>query len=272
MKFAFSTNAYRNFTVEESIYSIYAAGYPAIELMCDSPHAFPPLPKSKIDSIKNILKKKKMEISNLNCFMLCEIKDFYHPSWIEKSKADRQKRINHTKNCIKLAKELDVHTISTEPGGPVENISEKEGLDLFKQGLNEVLPVAEENEVKILIEPEPYLLIENSSQFLNFISKFETKNLGLNFDVGHFYCVGQNPAELIKDLSDYIYHIHLEDIPKSKIHKHLIPGKGAINFNSIFDVIKEINYKGYITVELYPYQANPEAAARAALEFLKSLD
>jgi len=102
MKFAFSTNAYRNFSIEESIDSISAIGFSAIEIMCDIPHAYPPISDEKILSIRKTLKKNNMEISNLNGFMLCAIQDFHHPSWIEEDANFRQQRINHTVNCLKL--------------------------------------------------------------------------------------------------------------------------------------------------------------------------
>ena len=272
MKFAFSTNAYRKYTLEQSILSINSAGYQAVELMCDIPHAFPPVSKKTITLIKDTLRKKKMKISNLNGFMMSAIGDFHHPSWIERNLAERQKRVEHTINRLKLAKDLGAKTVSTEPGGPLDGISEKKGLELFKAGIEEVLPVAEKTRVKLLIEPEPELLLENSRQFLEFISQFDTKYLGLNFDIGHFYCVNEDPAKLILSLKDYISHIHLEDISKTRIHKHLIPGTGSINFQSIFDALDMIDYKGFVTVELYPYQDDPEHAARKTMEFLKSFN
>jgi len=41
-------------------------------------------------------------------------------------------------------------------------------------------------------------------------------------------------------------------------------------FHSIFEALEEVDYRGFITVELYPYQNNPQSAAKTALEFLKS--
>ena len=102
MKFAFSTNAYRQYSLEESITSIKNAGYSALEIMCDTPHAYPPLTDERILQIKNKLENDKMSISNLNGIMLCAIQDFHHPSWIEESIEFRDKRIEHTKNCIIL--------------------------------------------------------------------------------------------------------------------------------------------------------------------------
>ena len=271
MKFAFSTNAYRHYSIEESIDSISKSGYSAIEIMCDTPHAYPPISDEKILSIKKSLEKNDMEISNLNGFMMCAIQDFHHPSWIEEDSSFRQKRINHTINCLELANKLGVKTVSTEPGGPPTKSTNHDQLELFARGINDVIPIAEKNNVKLLIEPEPDLLIEKSSQFIDFISRFDSKYLGLNFDIGHFFCVNEDPAELIKTLAKFISHIHLEDISKDRVHKHLIPGEGAIDFHSIFKAIEEIGYDDYITIELYPYQDNPQGAAKAALEYLKRL-
>ena len=159
IKFAFSTNAYRNFSIEQSINSIISAGYKAVEIMCDEPHAFPPLTEKKINSIKVVLQKNNIEISNLNGFMMCAIQDFHHPSWIEKDAKFRQKRIDHTKNCLELARKLGVKTVSTQPGGPKAGLSERTGCGWFQSGINEALPTAETNKVELVIEPETDLLI-----------------------------------------------------------------------------------------------------------------
>lgn len=271
MKLAFSTNAYRNFSIEDSILSIKNAGYSALEIMCDIPHAYPPLPDEKIESIKTNLEKNQMSISNLNGFMLCAIENFHHPSWIEPSSDYRRKRIEHTRNCIILAEKLGAASVSTEPGGPRTGNSERYDLDLFENGINELIPTLEETKIKLLIEPEPNLLIENSNQFLNFIKRFSSDFIGLNFDIGHFYCVGEDPAKLILKLKDYISHIHLEDIASNRVHNHLIPGHGVINFEEIFDNLEKINYDGFVTIELYPYLENPQHAALKSLQNLKSI-
>ena len=103
------------------------------------------------------------------------------------------------------------------------------------------------------------------------MKNFNSKYLGLNFDIGHFFCVNENPHKLILDLQDYIKHIHLEDIAFSKKHFHLIPGHGVIDFKEIFNSLNLINYTGYITVELYPYQKNPQNAAIESMTYLKPL-
>ena len=95
--------------------------------------------------------------------------------------------------------------------------------------------------------------------------------LGLNFDVGHFFCVGDDPGPTLHRLAHFIRHVHLEDIAATRVHHHLIPGDGAIDFATVFDALAAIGYAGWVTVELYPFVDDPAAAARLALDRLAPL-
>ena len=275
MDFAFSTNAFKKYSLAETISVLSEIGYRGIEILCDVPHAYPKSQSGpEISKIKQLLSKLRISISNLNAFTLFAIGDTYHPSWIEDDLNLRKLRIDHTIDCIKLAAELGSKNISTEPGGPnIHNeLSRVESLKLFEDGINQVLMTAEEKNVTVLIEPEPGLLIENSEQFVSFIRNFDTELIGLNLDIGHFFCVGEDPSQVIHKLSEYIHHVHLEDISADRQHNHLILGEGAIDIGSALRSLKDIGYGGYVTVELYPYQDCPEYAAKQAMKFIKSLD
>jgi len=275
MEFAFSTNAFKKFSLKDTINILSEIGYNGIEILCDIPHAYPKtLTNSDINELKQLLSKLKISISNLNAFTLFAIGDTHHPSWIENDFESRKIRIDHTLDCIKLARKLGVSNISTEPGGPVINqgLSENELLRIFENGINEILKTAESENVTVLVEPEPGLLIENSEQFIKFIKNFDSKHIGLNFDIGHFFCVGEDPSQVIYKLSEYVRHVHLEDIAADRTHHHLMLGEGAIDIDSVFKSMKDIGYEGFITIELYPYQECPIYAAKNAMKFIKSLN
>lgn len=275
MEIAFSTNAFKKFSLKDTINALSEIGFKAIEILCDVPHACPKtLTVYEVFEIKQLLSKLGMRVSNLNAFTLFAQGDTYHPSWIDSTSDARKIRIEHTMDCIKLAHKLGASNISTEPGGPIINdgLSEKELLKIFENGLNEILPIAEKENVTILVEPEPGLLIENSQQFINFIKNFDSKHIGLNFDIGHFFCVGEDPSEAVYRLSEYIRHVHLEDIAASRKHNHLMLGEGAIDISHVLESLKDVGYDGFVTIELYPYQECPVYAAKEAMKFIKSLD
>jgi len=270
MKFAFSSNAFLRYDLLETIRIISGTGYDGIEIMADVPHAYPlHLTDKKIEEIGTALKSNNLEISNINAFMHHADGDTYHPSWIEKDPALRAKRVDYTLRCIDLAAQLGARTISTEPGGPLDGMDREEGLRLYKEGLAAVEGRARDNGVRILIEPEPGLLIENSNQFLELFDQLDHKVFGLNFDIGHFFCVGEDPAELCRSMTHAIGHFHLEDIAATREHFHLIPGHGAIDLPNVLNTIEGIGYEGFVTVELYTYEHVAAEAAAEALQYIE---
>src|SRR6516225_11276084 len=272
MKLAFSTNAYLKYSFAEVCRRLAALGYPGVEIMADVPHAWPAwmLDEQK-QGLRDALARNHLAISNINAFMMHAVNDprqrYWYPSWIEPDRHYRQIRIDHTKRALTLARELGSPCITTEPGGPVEpGSSWNAALKLFVEMLKPVVEHAEREGVLLLIEPEPDLLIETADQFLELMQHLDSPAVGLNFDIGHFYCVRDDPAATIGRLAPHIRHFHLEDIAATRVHHHLIPGEGAIDCAATFRAIREIGYHGWITVELYPYVDDPDNAARTAFE------
>ena len=123
----------------------------------------------------------------------------------------------------------------------------------------------------LLVEPEPGLLIETTEQYLELESLLDSKALGLNFDVGHAYCMSERLSDQVVNMSNRTRHYHFEDIAASRVHHHLVPGTGAIEFGPVFEAIGATGYDGWATVELYPFVDDPDAAAREAHRVLRPL-
>ena len=87
MKLAFSSNAFKKFSLENAIREIAKIGFKGVEILGDIPHAYPPeFSEEEIRKIKNLISDLNIGISNLNSFALYAIGDVYHPSWIESDK------------------------------------------------------------------------------------------------------------------------------------------------------------------------------------------
>jgi sugar phosphate isomerase/epimerase len=277
MNLAFSTNAYLKFSFPEAARRIARTGFRGLEIMADVPHAWPSfLLDEQKQAIRDALKQNGLAISNVNAFMMNAINDprqrYWYPSWIEPDPHYRRIRVEHTKRALTLARELGAPCITTEPGGPVEGgITWQGALRRFVEELKPVAEHAEREGVMLLVEPEPGLLIENAEQFEEFMRHIDSPVVGLNFDIGHFYCVGDDPAATVSRLARYTRHYHLEDIAATRVHHHLIPGEGAIDFPATVAEIRKTGYQGWITIELYPYVDDPDLAARTALERIAPL-
>ena len=274
MKLAFSSNAYLQFSIEETIRRISSLGYRGIELLADVPHAWPAglLPERR-DAIRRALDQHGLTISNINAFMMNAVGDprqpYWHPGWTDPDPHYRAIRREHTKRALQLAADLGAPHITTEPGGLVApQQTWQEAADIFFDELMPCVELAEQLRVGLLIEPEPELLIERFDQYLQFVERIDSAQVGLNFDIGHAFCVGEDPQHWVPRMREHTVHYHLEDIADTRVHAHLIPGHGAIDFQSTLREIAATGYTDWLTVELYPYIDSPDAAASEAFSFL----
>jgi sugar phosphate isomerase/epimerase len=279
MQLAFSSNAYLRHSIDETIERIATLGYRGIELLADVPHAWPAgLLESQKQSIRDALSRHNLTISNINAFMMNAIADprqpYWHPGWIDPDPHYRAIRREHTKRALQLARDLGAPHITTEPGGPLAvgplaaGQTWSSAAAIFYEELMPCIELAEKLNVPLLIEPEPGLLIEKFDQYLEFTSRIDSPLIGLNFDVGHAYCVGEDPQDWIAKMAPHTRHYHLEDIASTRVHQHLVPGRGAIDFPATLAAIQKTGYTGWLTVELYPYIDNPDEAASEARAFL----
>ncbi len=274
MNLGCSTNAYTEKSLIYAIKSIAAIGYDGIEIVLDIPHAYLPIKKSNLEIIKNEIRKVNLKITNLNANTVSgwykenSMVEKFEPSLSNDNEKLRHWRINYTKQAIDLAVEISSPSISITAGIANDNIEKR--ICNFKNSLQKILEYAEKKDVLIAIEYEPGLLLGNYNETFSLISK-ECKNLGLNLDVCHAAVLNENIPLIIKKTNKKLFHTHISDC-KNRIHYHLIPGLGDIDFESMYDELRQINYGGFLTVELYTYSKIPEEATKNALTYLKRLE
>ncbi len=277
MQLAFSTNAYLRHSFDEAARRISGLGYQGLELLADVPHAWPAgLLDVQKRAILAAMERTGLRFSNINAFMMNAVNDYrqpyWYPSFIEPDEAYRRVRIDHTRRALSLCAELGAPHITTEPGGPIApGQSRAEAIDLFVEVLKPLAEHAHNLGVLLLIEPEPGLLLETTDQYLEVAERVNAPSIGLNFDVGHAYCVSEDLPRSIVKLAPHTRHYHLEDIAATRVHHHLVPGTGAIDFGEVISAIRQTGYDGWLTVELYPYLDDPDAAARTARQVLDPL-
>jgi sugar phosphate isomerase/epimerase len=270
---AFSTNAFKKNTLAEAIAAIAQIGYRGVEIMADVPHAHPKsFSPQQRQEIKNQLQTLGLQVSNVNAFTHFADGDTYHPTWIEDDPAKREIRITHTIAVVDIAAQFESKTISLQPGGPTigTTITPTIAAQRFAEGLKRVLPRAKEHNITLAVEPEPGLFIETAKEYLAFKEEFFANEplIKMNCDIGHLFCVGEDPATVIRAMPQQIAHVHLEDIGKNRVHQHLTPGKGVIDFQSIFTALTDIGYTNWATVELYPYETTAAGVAKLAYDHL----
>ena len=273
MKTGFSTNAFTKFSLLETIEIISDVGYEGLEIVADTPHAFLPLSNEKLKQIRSSLENRKLLVSNINANTVLGWNlengndEKFEPSLSNKNETLRKWRVGYTKKAIEVAAELSAPSVCITSGIKNTEIFENEMTQINKS-LSEILEFAEKNSILICMEYEPGLLIEKSQDVFEVSKNF--KNLGLNLDTCHVEVSNEDFSKVIHKFKDKIFHTHISDC-KNSIHYHLIPGYGEIDFVKIYSNLKEINYDGFLTAELYTYAEKPREAASETFIFLNNL-
>ena len=275
VRFAYSTNAYTQFPLLEAINEIRRLGFEGVEILADAPHAFPG--GVNVAALACALKTSRLVISNLNgntsLGLDTEKRDptGFWPSFLDPDPGVRRMRMDYVKSVVDLARALGAESVCTASGRLPRGVSKSRASGFLIDALEPILAHAEKRPpVRLGVEYEPGFLIGDLRSLLGLLQKIRHPLLGANLDLGHAVCVGDDPCEAIEALQGRIWNMHVEDI-RGRIHEHLVPGKGEIRFDRIRDAVEKGGYKGFLTLELYPYKANPSEAGKRGLEFLKPI-
>lgn len=163
-----------------------------------------------------------------------------------------------------------------------------EQMKKFATDYSKVFEHAKKRGVLLAYHHHMGTIIQNSDEIELFL-KYADKEVSLAYDTGHMYFAGADPLEEIKKYKNRISHVHFKDVRediKNDVIKndysfldavlagvYTVPGDGVIDFESIVDVLREINYVGWIVVEAEqdPKIANPLEYAKKAYSYLTKI-
>lgn len=269
MILGYSSNAFKKHSIYEAVEEIGRLGFRGIEIMCKRPHVHAPdFGEREWPRLKSCIDAKGLKVINLNCSTLFSEGNGHPSPQGGPAEEKLETRIGHTLQSLRLASYLGCRNISIPTGTPRKDLTGEAFKALFRERLDKVLPLAEELGVDVLVEPEPGLLGDNLGHFKAFMNEVQSPALGVNFDIGHFYCLGEDPSAAFEQMFPWVGHVHLDDIARSRIHNHLIPGRGVIDFLEVFKAMARLGYDRDICLELYTYLDTPVEAGEEALTYI----
>lgn len=276
MKLGFVSAILDSVSFEEVIDTAAAYGFECVEMACwpvekasrryaGVTHInIEELTEEKITYINNYCQSKQVSISALA----------YYPNTLTEDQKKREQIINHLMAMIKTAPKLNVHTITTFIGR-IQTKTVEENLEIFKDVWTPIIKTAEEYNVKIAIENCPMLfgadqwpggqnLMTTPAIWKKAFELIPSDHFGLNYDPSHFIWQQIDYIKPIYEFKDKIFHTHCKDIKlyKEKLDQvgvmaypleymsPKLPGLGDVDWGKYVSALTDINYDGYICIEI----------------------
>ena len=201
--------------------------------------------------------------------MMCCSPDFTHPD-----PKFRNNEIIKQKGWIDMTYILGGKYCRVLSGQRRPGLSVDEGIKFASDCIKECLPYAMDRGIILILEnhykddfweyPE---FAQKKDIFKLLINNIDHLNFGVNFDPSNAFLAGEDPLELLYEISDRILTMHasdrylkfgtIEDLRKVEVGNlgyaemlsHGEIGKGMNNYDAIFEELKRVGFDSWISIE-----------------------
>ncbi|HEX3682412.1 MAG TPA: sugar phosphate isomerase/epimerase family protein [Bryobacteraceae bacterium] len=209
--------------------------------------------------------------------MLCCSPDFTAPD-----REKRQREIEREAEMIRVTRRLGgagaVCRILS--GQRYPEVAWEQGRDWVLEAIQQVLPVAREHGIVLGMEnhykdgfwkyPE---FAQKMNRFVEIVEAVsDHQHFGVQYDPSNAIVAGDDPIDLLRRVADRVVSMHasdryladgatLNDLHQSDLRqsdgtigyspslRHGVTGKGLNNYNAIFRILAEHNYRGWVSIE-----------------------
>ncbi len=231
MKLSFSTRGWYNLNWEDTVNIAEEMGFSGIEVY-NLPKFDPMLDRSgpfhKYNAAATVRQLKEKNLT-IPCFdTSCDISSDYGC-------------IPFLQTLMETAKNTRVPYISV--------VALTENETAVKENLTRLIAEAREKEVTILIKTSG--IYANTARLRKLLDEFASDELAVLWDVHHpLRDYGENADTTIKNLGDYVRHVHLRDSDESG--EYNLIGEGTAPIKDFMLALSSVNYNGFISLEWKP--------------------
>jgi len=231
------------YSLEQDISSLGKSKmFDGIEIWAEKLRKF--LTNSTEQSLKEIISENNLKVAAICPFFL-------------RSFGNMSQTINEVEWASKIAFNLSCDILLLCPDAPPSNLSYPEAVKIAGKALKECCKVAGNYGIRIAIEPlgmHPF--ISGPRQAMDIIKESQSENAGFIMDTFHYYKSGISIKEIENIPIEKLLIVHVndcEDRPKEELNDghRLYPGLGVIPVYDILKVLKDKNYNGFLSIEIF---------------------
>ena len=158
-------------------------------------------------------------------------------------------------------------------GSPVQrNLAEgttrERGNDLAADTISHCLKALEDGKVFLCLEPlttaETNFMI-SAAEGVALARQIAHPFVRLHLDVKAMSAEASPVPDIIRANGEYLHHFHAND---SNLRG---PGFGNVDFQPIFQALRDVRYDGWVSVEVFDYSPDPDTIARESIRYLREV-
>jgi D-psicose/D-tagatose/L-ribulose 3-epimerase len=185
-------------------------------------------------------------------------------------RALRERSWRHVLDLIDLCADLGENGIlvfgSPKQRCTVDGLSPQEATRNYTDGLQSVVPQAEQRGVTILVEALPIGqcdVITTLAETAAIVNQINSPAVRTMFDTHNAVDETTSHAILVDRYFDLIRHVHVNEMDG----RH--PGTGTYDFKPLFEILRRRNYQHWVSLEAFDFTPGAEKIAADSLRFIE---
>ena len=266
MKYAICNETFQEWPFEKAFAAAKNLGYDALEFapFTIDENVFD-ISAARRASVRQLADDHELEIIGLH-WLLAKTEGLYLTS----PDADvRRQTAEYLAELARLCSDLGGYVMvlgSPQQRNLLPGIDHDTALNYAADVLQQVVPILDELNVIIAVEPLSPLegdFLLTADQGADLCSRVAAENVQLHLDVKAMCSMGESIPEIIHESAGEFAYFHANDENLKG------PGFGDVDYQPIAAALKEANYTGVVSVEVFKFEEGPEAIATQSLRYLQ---
>lgn len=266
MKFAICNETFQGWKIEDAISFVAKSGYDAIEIAPFTIAKYvTEISAADRSRIRDTARRSGIAITGIH-WVLVQAEGMYvtHPD-----RAVRDRTAKYFCDLVNFCADLGGGIIvvgSPKQRNLMESVTFEQAWEWATGVFRDAVMKAEERAVTICFEPlapSETNFINTAAEAIRFVKQLNTPHFKIILDVKAMSSESKPIPQIIRESWPNFAYFHAND-------KNLKgPGFGEIDFTPIAEALKEVGYKGYVSVEVFNYDDGAEVIATKSLDYLK---
>jgi sugar phosphate isomerase/epimerase len=266
MKFAICNETFNDRSIEAGFQFARECGYTGIEIAPFTIAQYATeISPAKRDDVRRQAADAGLEVVGLH-WLLAKTEGFYLTT---PDAAIRRRTGEYLGELARLCRDLGGSLMvlgSPQQRNLLPGVTKPEAMRYAADCIQTALPVLEETEITLAVEPlgpsEGDFLL-TAAEGVELCHLVGSPNCRLHLDVKAMSSESTPIPDLVRANRAYLHHFHANDPNRQG------PGFGQVDFVPIFEALGEIDYRGWVSVEVFDYTPGVDRLARESIEYMQ---